>query len=386
MSQAGKVSLEDVNQLTDAGIPALDALATRLHTTVAKLREDISQGKIKPQDMFKAIETGAGKTFQRLDGMMEKQSATLSGMWSTFKDNASQSLALAFEPIIPSLKKGLDFAATAVPTTIDKLKSMGSEVSGIFKGSAVPKELMASLGKLGREVLPEVKKAWHEIVGSIRDNREGLEKLGKFVAEIVVPVLGKLLVGGIHNVSEAIQGVIWVLGHLEPVLAFMTKAFLSSLGAVLKAADMAFGWVPGLGPKLTKASKDFDKFVADVNATLAKIEDHTVKITVKTRYTDTGVGGAAGKRVNVDGRASGGPVWAGEWYDVGEYGRERVRFNASGVMSNADQTRQAGSAGGGSNDVIGVVVVRHEYPDGKVTHEQLLAYKRNSGKTSLGLG
>lgn len=386
MSQAGKVSLEDINQLTDAGIPALDALSDRLGITVAKLREEISKGKIKPQDMFKAIEDGAGKTFKRLDGMMAKQSATLSGMWSTFKDNASQALATAFEPLIPSLKKGLDFAATAVPATLDKLKSLGGDVSKIFKGSTVPRELMSSLQKLGQTLLPEVKKAWHEIVKSISDNREGLEKLGRFVAEVVVPVLGKILVGGIHNVSLALQGVIWVLGHVEPVLAFFTKMFIGTLGAILKAATISFGWIPGIGPKLEKASADFDKFARDVNKTLDKIDGSTVNVYVKTHISSTtDVGGPAGGRSNPNGRASGGPVWAGEWYDVGEHGRERFRSNSSGVISNADATRQAASSGD-SSDVIGVVVVEHRYPDGKVTHEQLLAYKRRRKIPSLGLG
>ena len=52
------------------------------------------------------------------------------------------------------------------------------------------------------------------------------------------------------------------------------------VGAIIQGAADAFGWVPGLGPKLKDASKKFDDFKADVNASLGGINDKTVTVGV----------------------------------------------------------------------------------------------------------
>lgn len=382
MSQAGKVSLEDINQLTDAGIPALDALATYLGKTVSQLREDISAGKIKPESLFRAIETGAGASFKRLDGMMDKQSATLEGKWSTFKDNLSQTLATAFEPAIPAAKKTLDFVSEAIPKTFDKLRGMKGQISEIFKGSDVPDRLKNALRNLANEVLPKLKEAWQDILGTIRNNKEGLEKLGRFIADIVIPLLSSSLVASIKTVTVIVQGLIWAFGHAVEVIKFFTEGFLFNMGAMLDSATAAFGWVPGLGPKLKEAQSKFNEFANSVRSKLDALDGTTVDINLK--FHDAGYSDyRAGERNPSGGRASGGPAWQGETYTYNELGQERLVMGATGTVQTADSVRSGQSSG--SREVIGVIVVEHRYPDGKVTHEQLLAYKRNSGKKSMGL-
>lgn len=384
MRLASHVGLIDLRQLANAGVPIFDALSTKLHKTTAQILEMVTAGEIKVSDVFGAIETGAGPRLSALNGMMDKQSATLEGKLSNFKDKAQRVLGEAFTPALPVLGKVVDGVSAAIPKVIGTLQKMGGDISKIFKGSKVPGELMSSLRDLGKTILPELKKAWNEIVKSVKDNKDGLEKLGKFVAEVVIPVVGKFLVTGIHNVSEAIQGVIWVLGHVEPVLAFFTKMFIGSLGAVLTAAEISFGWIPGLGPKLKEAKKKFDAWADGVMATLNKIDGTTVDVNIKTHdqgYADY----RAGER-NPSKRASGGPVWAGEGYTVGEQGREEFFPGVSGRIQSADSIRSGQASMASSSDVLGVIVVRHEYPDGKTTHEKLLVYKRQSGKISLGLG
>jgi hypothetical protein len=70
---------------------------------------------------------------------------------------------------------------------------------------------------------------------------------------------------------------------LRPILASMVSTFLNVAGAIVHAAATAFGWVPGIGPKLKDAAKTFDTFRDDVNSKLAGIKDKTVDVTAKTK-------------------------------------------------------------------------------------------------------
>jgi hypothetical protein len=59
------------------------------------------------------------------------------------------------------------------------------------------------------------------------------------------------------------------------VMKTIADTFLSAVGVIVHGAAMAFGWVPGVGPKLKSAAKAFDDFRAGVdnvfNAAKAKV-------------------------------------------------------------------------------------------------------------------
>lgn len=87
----------------------------------------------------------------------------------------------------------------------------------------------------------------------------------------------------------------------------------------------------------------------------------------------------AGASVSSKGhRALGGAVMPGGVYEVNEQGVETFQPNSPGRIVPA-------GAAGGTGDVLGVLVVQHQTPDGTVIRTELLKLKRQSGLTSLGL-
>lgn len=104
MRQKGKVTAEEMMQLTEAGIPAWEALASTLGVTVAKAQEMVTKKQVDANKMFEAIETSAGPGLQKVTGMMDKQSQSLTGLISTLKDTVSMGLASMIEPLIPTIK------------------------------------------------------------------------------------------------------------------------------------------------------------------------------------------------------------------------------------------------------------------------------------------
>jgi len=357
MSQAGKVSLEDINQLTDAGIPALDALSSKLGMTVAKLRDEISAGRIKPEMLFSAIEQGAGATFKRLNGMMVKQSATLSGIWSTFKDNASQSLAKFTEPAMPALKRLVSFSADVIPKMLGGIQNFGRMLGETFKNSTVPEHLMKALQKMGHEIIPVARDALHSMAKTLRDNKEGLEKLGHFIANNVIPVIGFLIKYGLGSLAVAFNVVVTVISHLVDAfnlwraMTFTTIKFIvdtirNGLGIIVHGAAAAFGWIPGLGPKLKDAASEFDKFFLKVDNELDRLAGKKVDVRVQASYTGPAAR-AFTSRTNIRAMASGGI--GGGLTLVGERAAELVDLpQGSRVRSGADTQRiLAGMAAGG---------------------------------------
>lgn len=65
---------------------------------------------------------------------------------------------------------------------------------------------------------------------------------------------------------------------------FVVDRFMSMVSALLSGAARAFGWVPGLGPKLKRAAAEFAVFRNDVNRNLGGIRDKSV--TIRARVND----------------------------------------------------------------------------------------------------
>jgi tape measure domain-containing protein len=105
---AGTLMSEDINQLTEAGIPIMEELAAVLGTSTDKVKKMASEGKITFPLFEQAFGrlTGEGGKF---GGMMDKLSTTTGGILSTLKgefDGFLRTIGEAFLPIIKDLALG----------------------------------------------------------------------------------------------------------------------------------------------------------------------------------------------------------------------------------------------------------------------------------------
>jgi hypothetical protein len=74
---------------------------------------------------------------------------------------------------------------------------------------------------------------------------------------------------------------------LRPVFGFLVRTWLTVAGSIINGAAKAFGWVPGLGPKLKRAADVFNNFAVSVNRSLQnKIDDKTVKVQANFGWTN----------------------------------------------------------------------------------------------------
>ena len=106
----GKVQSDELLQLTEAGIPALQILASSAGVTTGEMQDMVTKGLV-PADkaipiLVKGLEQGTDKT-AAFGGMMAAQSKTLTGVFSTAKDTLNTLLGQAVAPFIPVITKGV---------------------------------------------------------------------------------------------------------------------------------------------------------------------------------------------------------------------------------------------------------------------------------------
>jgi len=130
---AGTLFAEDINQLTEAGIPVIQEFAKQLGVSEGQVKKLASEGKISFKNLeeaFTSLTTEGGK-FQ---GLMLAQSQTFGGLVSSLKgifDELIRGFGDAFLPIIKSLLIPL---TNGLFTLMDAFKRVQPVVTGFFKG------------------------------------------------------------------------------------------------------------------------------------------------------------------------------------------------------------------------------------------------------------
>lgn len=196
MNAAQRISAEDLNQLRDAGIPVYDLLASALGKSkqeVVALKDEGKLGKDALDAMMGALESGKG--LERFGGLMEAQSRSLTGRWSTFSDTVTMGLAKAVKPALPLVKDLLvlatDLAERAMPRIESGLrtgvKAVRRFVDG-FKGGGGVEGALATLSAPG---LPKSTGQIGDSIAKVGDAIEGIDwgavkdNLGGSVADTI---------------------------------------------------------------------------------------------------------------------------------------------------------------------------------------------------------
>lgn len=82
-----KVQSDEMLQLTEAGIPAWQMLADKIGVSVPEAMDMVTKGTVDAQTGISALVAGMS---QKFGGMMEQQSQTIQGTWSTMMDGLEQ--------------------------------------------------------------------------------------------------------------------------------------------------------------------------------------------------------------------------------------------------------------------------------------------------------
>lgn len=114
----GTLFAEDINQLTEAGIPIIDEFAKQLKVSTGEVKKLGSQGKISFDNLEQAFKdmTGEGGKFFELTS---KQSQTLGGLISTLQGTFTSLSNTFTERFLPTIKNAVKFVTGLVDTFKD---------------------------------------------------------------------------------------------------------------------------------------------------------------------------------------------------------------------------------------------------------------------------
>lgn len=294
-------------------------------------------GAIKPvARAFGDVLVVAAPAFAKITGYI-RDAATAFGDWiRTNKDNGN-------------LQKWLEKAME----TFGKLKDIGVEIGRIIGA------IFKSSGNEGDDMLDQIRESLKGIAdwangGTGQKVLDWISKLFELLGQ-VAPVF-EAWAGWFEGMIAAVQ---YAWDAISAIFRGAVGLWLGYLEVLVKGAAKAFGWIPGIGPKLQQAAKDFDDFKNKANSALDGIQDEVVNITYKSMVIgDRRVSGAQLSGTyssGIGGRATGGA--AAGLVRVGERGTELVDFSRNMVYSNNDPRnmgRGMANGGGGGGGAINV--------------------------------
>ncbi len=133
MAAKSKVQAGEMMQLTETGIPAWKMLADQIGVSVPETMDRVSKGAIDAATGITALVSGMEQSF---GGMMDQQSETISGTWSTLMDGLEQSAA----------QVGLQIAeALNLPGIFQSLGDMLTNFAATVQSSGLTEALMTAI-------------------------------------------------------------------------------------------------------------------------------------------------------------------------------------------------------------------------------------------------
>lgn len=265
MSSLGKVTMQDIKQMINAGFNPLQAIAEMTGETMQEVNKRYEEGAISVEEVTKAMQYASsegGKFYQS----MEKQSKTLAGQISTLKDNfdsltgtlaqgLSQTISGEVLPSINNLMTGLEEAfleggipamAEALGTGVAEMATAIAEEAPKFINTAFT--ILGSLVKGIQDNLPEITKAAMDIavtfINGLLDNLPAITQTGLELAEGLIDGLS-------DNIDELIPKLV------ETTIILMEK--LSSQENIDKMVESGSKLIWGLTKGIIKSIPEIKK-------------------------------------------------------------------------------------------------------------------------------
>lgn len=217
MSSAGKVQLEDIKQMIEAGFNPLQEISETTGESMSSLYDRISKGTISVDEITASMQRATaegGKYYQS----MEKQSQTFSGLISTLKDNAQQLLGEVVQPISDSM------VSTLLPAAIDAINQMTTAfqtqgVEGLIQaGSQILVNLLTGIAQGLPNVITTALQIIQALITNLNLNLPQLISAGGQILMSlisgVVLLLPSLISLGFNLVINLISGIVSALPQL----------------------------------------------------------------------------------------------------------------------------------------------------------------------------
>lgn len=273
MSSLGKVTMQDIKQMINAGFNPLQAIADMTGETMQEVNARYEEGTISVEEITEAMRYASsenGKYYQS----MEKQSKTLAGQVSTLKDNfdslsgtlaegISNTIATKVLPSINDLMQSMEEAfkeggiINLVKTAIDGLGSMLSNAPEFIRmGMNALLEIGKGMASALPDLIPTIVSVLLEIVNIVIDNLDSIIELGFLIIGALSDGLLNALPILIDKSTTIITKLVEKLTDPEMIerIAYASAYLIGQLAiGLIKAIPQLLSKIPEINTALSQA-------------------------------------------------------------------------------------------------------------------------------------
>lgn len=256
VSSAGKLQGQDLMQMINAGFNPLEAISKRTGKSIGQLKDEMSKGKITI-DMVEQAMKDATSEGGRFFNMMDKQSKTGLGQFSTLMDNLNQTLA--------------DFGVQILPYAIQGMKALSALFEKFNSLSPGMKKFIIILGAVVAGIGPVI-----TTIGGLITGITAISTALTFLATTF-----SVSVGAIIGIGA---GVVAAIAAIIAIVVLLWKNWDKVMAGIKKITSAVCNFVVGLFDKI--ASK-----IAEIVGKIGSLGNIGANIKI-------GGGGGGGKTVN----------------------------------------------------------------------------------------
>lgn len=264
VAAGGKMTAEEMNQLTDRGIPMLDLLGSSLGKTTEDVREMVRNGEIGMAEFTNAIEQGMGgaalKMGESFDGAVENTKAALSRLGLTFQKPLMQGLTPILGDVIGLIDnmgtmsdEELQTQAVNIATNLgnvitELINNIGTVLEKLVPAiaAAIP-ALAAQLPGIINTLMPVITDSIillaEALIIALPDIIQALVVLINALIEFLVKpeTLQLIIEAGIVLFLALVQAIPQILGALFKAFQMLFGNLWSALASIFKTFAAKFG-------------------------------------------------------------------------------------------------------------------------------------------------
>ena len=235
MAAKSRIQSDEMLQLTEAGIPAWQMLADKIGKSVPEVMDMVSKGAVDAATGINALVEGMN---QKFGGMMEQQSHTIQGTWSTLMDGIDQTAAQV------GLRLAENFNVTGIFESLGNTMNdfaQAVQTSGIAEAfrTSIPTEFQIAIIGIGTALvgiaIPAIALGTTALIGFLAPLGAAISAAAPFIA--AAAAIAAALYALWERGTTAAEIIDFFGMHIEVVNFFVdtAKSLFAQLGETIQA-------------------------------------------------------------------------------------------------------------------------------------------------------
>lgn len=260
VSSAGRLTGQDLMQFINAGFNPLNEIAKQTGESMEQLRERMSAGGVSVKEVEQAFISATSAGGQFYQGM-QSASQTMTGLFSTLKDNVTSLIGSVFQPLTDSIKSKL------LPAAIGYIQ----ELTNAFQTQGVS-GMIAAATQIMNGILQTVQSQGPQIVQTVfQFIQEMIQSLASVTPQFVQAAAAVIqaFMEGLHN---TIPQILPVIQQIAPLIVQTIVSWKSEM------LQMGIQIIVAIAEGIAKdVDKTVDAIVQNVQAIVKTITDNIDK-------------------------------------------------------------------------------------------------------------